>query len=107
MTLRLELGNKCASRVDAAISDNPNLAIQAKGLVFAFGFRIDFEQRMAEAHVATEPYILSVWTAELLKIYQPLQQLSIDRGTIKVNNSGEAAHRGSELCRGNAASKAA
>ncbi len=107
MAVRFQFCNECRSCIYTTISHNPCLAIQTEGLLFFCRLRTDLEQRMAQTDFAIEPNVLSIWTAELLKIYQSLQQFPIDRGIIKVDHSGKAAHEGSELRKGNAASKAA
>jgi hypothetical protein len=69
MAARFEFRDERWPIVHAAITDNPSLLVQTQRLVFIFRFRTNIEERMAEPHMASDPNVLSVGTAESLKIY--------------------------------------
>jgi hypothetical protein len=69
MSVGFQFRDQAQPRVDAAIRYNPSRAIQAKRLAFMFGFRTNFEQRVAEADIPIDPDALRVWTAEFLKVH--------------------------------------
>jgi hypothetical protein len=87
-----ELRDQVSARVYAGVGDDPDLAVEGERLALLFGFIGGFQEGVAEADMAVNPYFLGVGTAERHEVRHQSKQMAIHRRSIEMYDANDSAH---------------
>src|SRR5579872_587209 len=91
-TARSKFLHQCRSAIDAGIGDNPDVPVDAAGLLVRGGAATGLEEGMAETGFETAPDILAIRPAKTKRCNHAVEQLCGNRSTVRIYNADDSTH---------------